>query len=311
MSDLDSNPMEAILSPEQLTISQRFEKFTGIKPLETPEATELRGKFVARAVDYARGFVDKGLISPEKFNEIRVAWEQAIVLDPDGQIEYGKFLTYYYEDALRAFDEFDPDHNDEKVGAMRKNANNIIKTYLDTNANALATVSEAQPWELENAKLMEMPDRWIIINSVNMQKHIEDPITVSFVACEETGHLLSNLDKYSGELHNSKWVEEMMSRVVAMTWPTGHSREDETMQHAIGDKLRFKDYFRLYTMIHKQAGVSEDELILYYFGHKEVNDQTLTAINNAIKELDFIATIVDMGFTMEALQKEIENRKEE
>ena len=294
--DVDADkPENSGLQPRP--IDEAFKRFT--VDIETLWNTEVRGVVQSITIE-SRRFLqplrEKGLLDEAKETEIVRIWGNCIVLGSEQATAFGDFKAAPLVQAAKELRAVDREGENTEVQELAKKADRLAEDTARITRDALAYVCRANLAQMELAKVAGMPDVTVVINWGNKDEFIGRPERIRAIAFEETPHLISEFEKYGIQ---SKWLEEMMGRVVGFWGGTGHKRTDPEFK-ALKKDMRADAYLALFNLMNRLVG-NEYILLSMFFGKEPSDSVGVAKVKKAVEEADLIGHLIDAGATMDTL----------
>ncbi len=248
---------------------KKFSITYSIEILSIPEREKVLKPFIEDAKLALNWMIGSNHIDTEKYEEVLGLWDNAIILDDDGAKKLGDYHAKPYLEMYEKIKDSTPENFTEEV--TQNDIENLKRATLATiellhhNYEASGAII-FEPYIDQSIQTEEgLPNKIIIINKGFLDKYngqVEHYIRA--VSHEETLHLVNSLDRY-GKPFDELWINEMMTKIVAISLATINNQESDLINSQM-TLVRFDDFARLYNL-----ATEEDEgigrlLTDVYFG---------------------------------------------
>jgi hypothetical protein len=260
---LNHNDIE--IKKQQEIFSQTYD----VKVLTNSEREKVLNPFIVDAKLALKWLVESSHICTEKAEEVLNIWNNAIIVDNNGAKRLGDYHAEPYLDMYKKIKDCTPDNFTEKV--TQENIEDLKKAAVATvelihheyeNSGAIIF----QPYIDPSIQTKQgLSDKIIIINKDYLDKYSGQVAHyIRALSHEETLHLANNLDKY-GKPFNEIWVNEMMTKIIAISLATINNVDDDILNNQM-TLVRFDDFARLYNLATEQDEGNGRLLLQIYFG---------------------------------------------
>jgi hypothetical protein len=278
-------------------IDAAFRRYTGgIETTENDEVSKMREVLTSEARRFMASWKQGGWVDGSTEAQVLTRWQNAIALDEKQSHQFGDFQAAMYQQVIEELSKTDPSSENKDVQALISQAREIAGELQRGAQESLAYIYRPHPLQRPEAEAVGMPGQSVVLNLGKRNTLAGREGQLKAVACEETTHMLSQLESYGIQ---TKWVEEMMARVVPFVRSTGYSREDP-YYGVIKNGLRAVDYQELYRRSSYLIG-DRRALLRMFFGKEPHDSPVVEKVKTALKQINIIGEMVDAGMPLKEL----------